>query len=164
MTDNWRHKCSDHAWTVVTNWCIDWQVNKETERSLVWACNIHSLFYWGPFCICLAHSDPVMVTGHSVQVCYGCRCCGAVVLLKDFFVYPHKAAGLIGFGLVLDAVEAVAELAVFSLVIVVVFHLPHCLKHTSIFELEKIQRRWEKNRTLVTSMRYCTYIAILQYR
>lgn len=42
-----------------TDRCIDWQVKKNTERSLFWACNIHSLFHWGPFCIC----DPVMVTG-----------------------------------------------------------------------------------------------------
>lgn len=71
-----------------------------------------------------------------------CRC--ARVLQEGLFVDPHEAAGLVGLGLVLDAVEAVAELAVFSLVVVVVFHLPHCLKHAGIFELATTGR-WKVN-------------------
>lgn len=74
----------------------------------------------------------MMVTGRIVLPCRS-----AGVLQEDLFVYPHEAAGLVGLGLVLDAVEAVAELAVFSLVVVVVFHLPHCLKHAGIFELQQ---------------------------
>lgn len=79
----------------------------------------------------------MMVTGHIVQVC----CChSAPVLQENLFVYPHEAAGLVGLGLVLDAIEAVAELAVFSLVVVVVFHLPYCFKCACIFELATKRR------------------------
>lgn len=47
---------------------------------------------------------------------------------KHFFIDPHQAACLIGFALILDAVEAVSPLAVVPLVVVVEFHLPHGLK------------------------------------
>lgn len=84
----------------------------------------------------------MMVTGHVVLPCRS-----AGVLQEDLFVYPHEAAGLVGLGLILDAVEAVAELAVFSLVVVVVFHLPHCLKHAGIFELPTTGR-WKVSEML----------------
>lgn len=76
--------------------------------------------------------------------------CSTRVLLEDLFVYPHEAAGLVGLDLVLDAVEAVAELAVLSLVVVVVFHLPYSFKHASIFELAT-KRRWKVRKILQLS-------------
>lgn len=84
----------------------------------------------------------MMVTGHIVQV-----------LLEQLFVYPHEAAGLVGLGLVLDAVEAVAELAVLSLVVVVVFHLPYGFKRAGIFEL--VTKRRQKVGKIVQLSSYC---------
>ncbi len=79
--------------------------------------------------------------------------CSARVLLEQLFVYPHEAAGLVGLGLVLDAVEAVAELAVLSLVVVVVFHLPYGFKRAGVFELAT--KRRQKVRNILQLSSYC---------
>lgn len=55
---------------------------------------------------------------------------------KQLLVDPHERARVVGFALVLDAVEAVAPLAVVPLVVVVVLHLPHRLKHARLCELK----------------------------
>lgn len=55
---------------------------------------------------------------------------------KQLLVDPHQRARVVGFALVLDAVEAVPPLAVVPLVVVVVLHLPHRLKQAHICELE----------------------------
>ncbi len=77
--------------------------------------------------------------------------CSARVLLEQLFVYPHEAAGLVGLGLVLDAVEAVAELAVLSLVVVVVFHLPYGFKRAGVFELATKRRQKVRNNLQLSS-------------
>lgn len=110
----------NHAWA--------WLVNRDPDGS---GFNVH----WGAWSH-LSHTQRPH-DGYRSYCAYLLLllCRRARVLQEDFFVDPHEAAGLVGLGLVLDAVEAVAELAVFSLVVVVVFHLPHCLKHAGIFEL-----------------------------
>lgn len=55
---------------------------------------------------------------------------------KHLLVDPHECSGVVGFALVLNAVEAVAPLTVVPLVVVVVLHLPHGLKHAHLCELE----------------------------
>lgn len=101
----------------------------------------------------------MMVTGRFVLLCRS-----AGVLQEDLFVYPHETAGLVGLDLILDAVEAVAKLAVFSLVVVVVFHLPHCLKHASIFELPTTGR-WKVSEMLWFSSLHtlCVDVFMLTY-
>lgn len=54
---------------------------------------------------------------------------------KRFLTDPHQTVGLVWFALVLDAAEAVAPLAVVSLVVVVEFDLPHSLKDSSCLKL-----------------------------
>lgn len=54
---------------------------------------------------------------------------------KRFLTDPHQAVGVVRFALVLDAAEAVAPLAVVSLVVVVEFYLPHSLKETGCHKL-----------------------------
>lgn len=56
---------------------------------------------------------------------------------ERLLVDPHERARVVGFALVLDAVEAVAPLAVVPLVVVVVLHLPHRLKEPRLRELEQ---------------------------
>lgn len=56
---------------------------------------------------------------------------------KQLFVDPHECARVVGFAFILDAVEAVPPLAVVPLVVVVVLHLPHCLKHPCLCELKR---------------------------
>lgn len=57
---------------------------------------------------------------------------------KQLLVDPHQRACVIGFALVLNAVEVVPPLAVVPLVVVVVLHLPHRLKHAHICELQAV--------------------------
>lgn len=57
--------------------------------------------------------------------------------VKRLLVDPHEGPRLVGFALVLDAAEFVAELAVLPLVVVVVFGLPDCLKGSRLVELER---------------------------
>lgn len=54
---------------------------------------------------------------------------------KRFLTDPHQTVGLIRFALVFNAAEAVAPLAVISLVVVVKFYLPHSLKDPSCLKL-----------------------------
>lgn len=56
---------------------------------------------------------------------------------KHLLVDPHERARVVGFALVLDAVEAVPPLAVVPLVVVVVLHLPHRLKQPHLCELKE---------------------------
>lgn len=62
------------------------------------------------------------------------------VLLEELLVDPHEAARLVGLHLVLDAGELVAELAVLTLVVVVVLHLPHRLEDARLLELTRENR------------------------
>lgn len=57
--------------------------------------------------------------------------------VKRLLVDPHQGPRLVGFALVLDAAEFVAELAVLPFVVVVVFGLPDCLKGSRLVELER---------------------------
>lgn len=57
------------------------------------------------------------------------------LLQKQFFVDPHEGARVVGFTLVLDAAEAVAPLAVVSLVVVVELDLPDGLEKPCLSEL-----------------------------
>lgn len=54
---------------------------------------------------------------------------------EGLLVDPHERARVVGSALVLDAVEAVAPLAVVPLVVVIVLHLPHRLKQPRLGEL-----------------------------
>lgn len=70
---------------------------------------------------------------------------GASLLLsvERLLVDPHQAARLIGFALILDVVELVAELAVLALVVVVVLHLPDRFELARLGKLDKQRgRRW----------------------
>ena len=69
---------------------------------------------------------------------------------KHFFIDPHQAARLVGFALILYAVEAVSPLAVVSLVVVVEFHLPHSLKEASLVKLQRATKRSNEFLGLVT--------------
>lgn len=54
---------------------------------------------------------------------------------EQLLVDQHQAPRLVWFALVFDAAEAIPPLAVVPLVIVVEFHLPHCLKQASFSKL-----------------------------
>lgn len=56
---------------------------------------------------------------------------------KQLLIDPHERTCVVGFALVLNAVEAVPPLAVVPLVVVVVLHLPHRLKHPHLCELKR---------------------------
>lgn len=56
---------------------------------------------------------------------------------KHLLVDPHECARVVGFTFILNAVEAVAPLAVVPLVVVVELHLPHSFKRTHLCELQK---------------------------
>lgn len=56
---------------------------------------------------------------------------------KHLLVDPHECARVIGFALILDAVEAISPLAVVPLVVVVKLHLPHCFKQSCFCELKE---------------------------
>lgn len=60
-----------------------------------------------------------------------------LILQKYLLVDPHECARVIWLALVLNAVEAVSPLAVIPLVVVVVFHLPHCFKRSQLCELKE---------------------------
>lgn len=61
------------------------------------------------------------------------------LLQKQFFVDPHEGARVVGFTLVLDAAEAVAPLAVVSLVVVVELDLPDGLEKPCLSELSSTE-------------------------
>lgn len=56
---------------------------------------------------------------------------------KHLFVDPHERARVIGFTFILNAVKAVAPLAVVPLVVVVKLHLPHGFKRPYLCELQQ---------------------------
>lgn len=56
---------------------------------------------------------------------------------KHLLVDPHERARVVGFALILDAVEAIPPLAVIPLVVVVKLHLPHCFKQSRFCELKE---------------------------
>lgn len=60
---------------------------------------------------------------------------------KHLLVDPHEGARVVGFALILNAVEAVSPLAVVPLVVVVVLHLPHGFKHSQLCELKHKRTR-----------------------
>lgn len=58
---------------------------------------------------------------------------------KQLFIDPHEGACVVGFALVLDAVEAVPPLAVVPLVVVVELDLPDGLEQTCLSELSSTE-------------------------
>lgn len=67
--------------------------------------------------VCLVNSPTVLETVH--------QCWFIIVLsVKHLLVNPHQRACLIRFALILNVVEAVAPLAMVTLMIVVELHLP----------------------------------------
>lgn len=62
---------------------------------------------------------------------------GRAASVERLLVDPHEGPRLVGFALVIDAAELVAELAVLPLVVVVVLCLPHRLKRSRLVELER---------------------------
>lgn len=66
---------------------------------------------------------------------------GGAGSVEGLLVDPHEGPRLVGFALVLDAAELVAELAVLPLVVVVVLGLPDRLKRSCFVKLNRRKRR-----------------------
>lgn len=57
--------------------------------------------------------------------------------VKRLLIDPHEGPRLVGFALILDTAEFVAELAVLPLVVVVVFCLPNGLEGSGLVKLDR---------------------------
>lgn len=69
---------------------------------------------------------------------------GRSASVKRLLVDPHQGPRLVGFALIVDAAEFVAELAVLPLVVVVVFRLPNCLECSRLVKLDRKNGYFQK--------------------
>lgn len=74
---------------------------------------------------------------------------GGADSVERLLVDPHEGPRLVGFALVLDAAELVAELAVLPLVVVVVLRLPDRLKRSCLVKLNRRRRRRRRASSLI---------------